>query len=245
MLDVDQSRMGDRFIKVWIDQPTDDDRRQIIRKAIYTEGQAMLETSNGDGGGTASPVMMEARRLTAGYVDWLRPNAEELLAKVHTEDDAVMEHVADLAEFTAFLRARPHHDQKNKLEKHDIKELPARLGKQFRRLAGCLAVVLERDIDAEVLRIVRKVTVDTCKGISMNLVRVLHEGPANGLAVPNIAHGVNDSEEKVRKMLSFLCDTRGIGAVHKEVRKIGGQQRITWTLSPRMRRLWEEVHEQS
>lgn len=79
----------------------------------------------------------------------------------------------DYAELSADLRARPNED-KRKVETHDTKELPSRLSRQNIRMAQHLAVVLnKRSVDADVLRIVRKVAFDTGHGHTLNIVQWL------------------------------------------------------------------------
>ena len=172
LLDTDQSRLGDRFIRFIIGEPNHAEMRAILRSALKSERVAMLETSNGTAASLLDPRMRKAHALTGGYVDWLRANIEEQLALIDVNDEAE-EACMDYAELSADLRARPNED-KRKVETHDTKELPSRLSRQNIRMAQHLAVVLnKRSVDADVLRIVRKVAFDTGHGHTLNIVQWL------------------------------------------------------------------------
>lgn len=171
MLDHDQSQLGDRFLRFIIGDPYEDETREISRRALRSERAAMLETANCTSGSTVDPKTRRAHALTGGYVDWLRANVEEQLARVDVPEYAE-DYCIDLAQLAADLRARPVDDRKKSTEVHPSKELPTRLARQNVRLASCLAVVLNKAVvDAEVLHIVRKVALDTSVGNSLNIVR--------------------------------------------------------------------------
>jgi hypothetical protein len=168
VLDHDQSRVGDRFLRIFLDQPPADERRNIVLTAMRSERAAVRERSTGAGGGIESRLM-RAYAMTGGYVDWLRENIEEQIAHVDSSDEAV-NHLYDLACLVADMRARPQLDVK-KVDVHDAKELPTRIGRQLVRLSECLAVVMNKPlVDGEVLRRCRKVALDSARGKSLDLV---------------------------------------------------------------------------
>ncbi len=172
LMDTDQSRLGDRFMRIIIDPPTETEKRLILRRALESELAAVVETSDGSSGSTLDPKMRRAQALTGGYVNWLRANAAVEIGKIKV-DEWARSLCISLAELTADLRARPNSDAK-KLETHDSKELPTRITRQLVRFATCLAVVLNRSTtDRDVMRRVRKVAIDTAHGHSLNVVRRL------------------------------------------------------------------------
>jgi hypothetical protein len=172
LMDKDQSRLGDRFLRIRIEEPAEDTKRAILLRALRNERAAVMETSNGTESSIIPPKLRRAYAMTGGYVDWLRANIEEKIAAV-TMDDAAELKCIDMAVLTADCRARPNMDPR-KHEVHHTKELPSRLVGQFGRLALCLAVVLNKQsVDADVLRIVRRVALDTAHGHTLNIVRWL------------------------------------------------------------------------
>ena len=172
MADYDQSALGDRFLRFILSDPEQSEKRDILRSVVRSERSAMLGSANGTSGSLVDSKTRAAHALTGGYVDWLRARAEEVLGVVEVPLEAE-DYCIDLAELSADLRARPNEDRW-KVEANEFKELPTRLARQNIRLASHLAVVLNKpSVDAEVMRIVRKVALDTAAGHSLNMVRWL------------------------------------------------------------------------
>lgn len=168
LMDKDQSRLGDRFLRIRIEKPTEETKQAILLRALRNERAAVIETSNGTEASIIPPKLRKAYALTGGYVNWLRANIEEQIALVDM-DEAAEKCCVDLAMLTADMRARPNMDPR-KHEVHHTKEIPSRLVAQFGRLALCLAVVLnKKTIDTEILRIVKKVALDTSHGHTLNI----------------------------------------------------------------------------
>jgi hypothetical protein len=184
-----------------------------------------------------SPRMAEAYQLTGGYVDWLRENCD-LLEGIDF-DSYHLGRCADLGEFTANLRARP---SRNKDDVNDTKEMPTRLTGQFVRLAACLAVVLgKREVDEEVMRRVRKVAMNTAKGITGLMCYWLHKEGEAGLGYESVAHCINKGNDATRSMLKFL---RSIGVTELFVPvnpETGKKERERWRLTENLRGLYDEI----
>ena len=244
MMDHDQSHLGDRFLRFIIADPREDEKRAILRSALQSERTAMIDRTNGTAGSLVDPKTRRAHGMTGGYVDWLRANVEDQIAMVDI-GRAAEERCIDLAEISADLRARPNED-KRKLETHDCKELPTRLARQYVRLAAHLAVVLNKKrVDRDVLRIVRKVALDTAYGHSLNIVRWLC-GPhhrlegetyqsVGGIGAKTLQVWLNMTEERVNRYLLFL---RKIGVVeYAEAPHVGG----LWLLTARTHDLYNRI----
>lgn len=232
-----QSHLGDRFLRFIISDPPADERRAIIRKALRSERVAMLETVNGTAGSVVDPKTRLAHALTGGYVDWLRANVEDNLSTIQVSE-AAEDYCIDLAELSADLRARPNEDSR-KLETHDSKELPTRLARQNIRLASCLAVVLNRrEVDADILRIVRKVALDTASGPPCSIAQWLcsrnQRDPNNrnyqecgGISAKTLAVWLSMTPERTEK---YLCFMRNIGVLQLgSTEQTGG----LWSLTDR------------
>lgn len=245
IMDCDQSQLGDRFIRFIIGTPDEDEKRAIMKSALRSERVAMLEQSNGTAASILDPKMRLAHALTGGYVDWLRANVEEQLAMVDVSE-SVEDYCLDLADLSADLRARPNED-KRKVENHDSKELPTRLARQNIRLASCLAVVLNKtSVDADVLRILRKVALDTAAGHSLNIVdwlcrpnprdvahRTHHE--CGGIGMEVLAMWANMTPDRTLRYLMFL---RKIGVL--DWRK-NNNSVDTWFLTERVLNLYTRI----
>lgn len=245
IMDTDQASMGDRFLRFIIPDPdTEDEKRNIMRAALRSERAAMMEQANGTAGSVVDSKMRIAHALTGGYVDWLRVHTEELLPNIDVPISAE-DHCIDLAELSADLRARPNED-KRKREVHNSKELPTRLARQNIRLATCLAVVFNKKlVDSDVLRIVRKVALDTAHGHSLNIVRWLCSPnykaggrsyqECGGLTIETLSMWSNMSTERLHNYLMFLRD---IGVLEwRNARQSSGM----WVLTERTYNLYWRV----
>lgn len=240
LLDKDQARLGDRFMRIIMEDPDDGMKRKISRRAFMNEMDAMMETSNGTAGSILNPKLRKAYALTGGYVDWLRANVETLLPTTTVPED-IMEKCIDLAELAADLRARPNYDAR-KQEQHDSKEMPYRLAAQFGRMARCLAIVKNSPVDGESLRVVRKVALDTAAGMSLNIARwMCSTNPKSGL--PYQHHGLmihslsawgGVGEDKLASYLTFL---RKI----KVVEYVPGTRDASYRLTDRVFELYLKV----
>ncbi len=242
LLDNDQARLGDRFLRVMMDLPDADARQAIMRRVGFTALRSVLVTSSGEANGQRDGASARAYRMTGGYVDHLRDNPARLLARVKIEDEEhVVDRCGELAQFAADLRARFNPDPKKDAEA--VKEMPFRLQHQFVRLAACLAVVTGRFVvDDEVLRVVRKVAVDTAHGWSLKIVGILHAAGEAGESAPRLAVRVGLSEDKLKSWLRFLCSKK-IDVV-EAVEIAGGPaglRRVRWRLTPRMTELCAAV----
>lgn len=244
LLDTDQSRLGDRFLRLIIDDPKEEEKRSIVRSAIKSERSAMTEKSNGTGGSIIDHRTRRAHAITGGYVDWLRTNIETRIGRIEISEE-VEEKCIDLAELSADLRARPNED-KRKREVHDTKELPTRLARQNIRLAAHLAVVLNRPkVDDDIMRIVRRVAFDTAHGHSLSIVQWMFTAnpkhpdeltyqETGGITSRTLAVWLTVAEER---LLPFLLFMRKIGILRvSEVKGVG-----RWLLTERMRELYSRV----
>ncbi len=247
----DQSQLGDRFIRIIINEPNEHEKRDILRSAIRSEMDAMVETSNGTSGGIVDERTRKAYSLTGGYIDWLRANAEEKVKEVRANMEEWHEDICiDLADLSADLRARPTARGKwqtptFELEGH--KELPTRLARQNMRLASHLAVVLNKEaVDVEVLKIVRKVALDTAHGHSKNIASWLmsHNTEEKGGKSHQDHGGIHESriiswcDVKADVMIDYLLFLRKIGVLEMRKTEFQGTK---WMLTDRVHELYLRV----
>ena len=246
LMDKDQSRLGDRFMRIIMEDPSEDDKRRTSRRAFRNEMDAMVETSNGTASSILNPRMKRAYSYTGGYVDWLRANVERLLSCINVSTEAE-DFCIDLATIAADMRARPNYDTK-KHETHDSKEMPYRLAAQFGRLAKCLAAVRNlSEIDKEVLRIVRKVALDTAHGHTQNIVRWFcspnpklsddREYQDSGMTIESLAMFLDMTVEKATTYMLFL---RKIDVCFYEPPPRGRRDGV-WRLTQRVYDLYNAV----
>ena len=234
---LDTSELGERFLTVVIMDGIDDDLEdEILWRVANRTDRGMCHESNGTLEGQHDPDMVQAMRLTGGYVGHLRDHGKAILSAVEAPESA-LRFCMRLGKFVAFTRARPSVKQDEQAER----EFGARLVSQMVKLAKCLAAVLNRPtVDEEVMRRVRSVAFDSGRGKTFNIIRVLHGVGEVGLPIGSLSVNVGEGEDKLGSLMRFL---KKIGAVDtfqaKAVKGLGGQRR--WKLTDKMHKLYEEV----
>ncbi len=250
LLDKDQARLGDRFLRVVIERPTETEEDEILSQVFYAAAREVAQPANGVPGSTVADDMLEAYRLTGGYVDYLRAGMTEMVAAVEacTDKDWMMPRIVALAKFAADMRARPDPDPK-KHDAHNTKELPSRLTKQLARLAFCAAVVKQkRAVDDDVLRLARKVALDTSRGKSLKIAKLLYAAAADpkykaGVDARVLAMWLHESEDKTRAYVGFLAKI-GVARWRRARDEAGNEKgRPLWALSERSYDLYQKVVE--
>lgn len=247
LMESDQSRLGDRFLRVYIEPPDEEAKQTIVKRVGYTALRSVLQISNGSADGHVEDHMRAAYCLTGGYVDYLRKNSVDLLAQAAAglDDEAertLVDFCACRAEFTAYLRARPSKEKDR--EVGATVELPTRLQHQYVRLAVCLAAVMNRPIlDNEVLRIVTKVSLDTARGRTLTTVRCLYEADNEGLETTALANLTNQTEEAERRRLRFLKELGVVKRRDKTVSTPSGKVVTSrrWVLVDRLVTLYRGI----
>lgn len=232
MMEKDQASLGDRFLKVYLESPNQKERRQILRKISESALESVAVTADGEK--LVNRKQQEAYQKTGGYIDWLRDNTH-LIGKVLVQEEHI-EECEDLAEFIAFMRARPAKTD----EAPATKEEPNRLNHQFIRLMCCLAVVLNKDkVDEEVMRRVKKVAIDTGRGPVLDIVRYIYEQDDVYVTTAAMAIRLDMKEDLVRKYMRFLKKIK----VVKLATDAGAKRSKTplWGLTPFVRELCDRI----
>jgi hypothetical protein len=243
LLNLDQSRVGDRFIKVYIEPPTHEARRDILIQTGNMAWNSCSIESNCNPESSVEPLKLNAQRLTAGYLDHLLSQPIPLIdaVKESSNRDRLVGECAILAEMTACLRCRPCPDPKRDIEPR--KELPSRLQNQYIRLALCLACATqEKSVNRKVMRRVQKIAIDTAHGFSQKTAQVLYEEERkNGLGAYSSGSAllVGMGEERHKTLLSFLADKEiDVVEYYKPDPHIN---QTRWRLTRRFRKVWEQV----
>jgi hypothetical protein len=232
---LDTSELGERFLCCRIMDVIDDSLEDEISWRKINQVRMNLYEVDGKVETTDTPEMIAAKRITGGYVEWLRQNVGRLLPHITMTDEAARLCMA-YAKFVAYLRARPSKKQ----DEETSREMSARLTSQIGKLAYCLAIVLNRTaIDGEVMVRVRRVAMDTARGRTYEIIRHLAAAGDMGLEVAALIHLTHEGEDKERGLLKFL---KRIGACepHQPL-KNGVNLRTRWRLTRRMAGLYREV----
>lgn len=236
--DIDDSELGVRFLDcVLMDSMDDEFEEAVGNRASIQEARNMLLEADGTLASAYPPELAEAMMLTGGYVDYLRENGARLTATVKVPMQCHQQfHTFGL--FTAYMRARP--PKKGSSEDDDVeREFSPRLTKQFTRLGLSLAVVLNRrEIDDQVMARVRKVCMDTSRGVTMNILKEMLKNP-RGVTPTGLSHRLPPTEEKLTKLLRFLKQIGVCETVDYTTNGVVTSKR--WRLTAKLRKLYEEI----
>jgi hypothetical protein len=235
---LDSSELGERFIRVYIMESIDDAQEDAILWRVANRSARNLSVeSNGEAMSHYEPERATAMALTGGYVNWLRENATDIIGTIGKPEWALRQ-CARLGKFVAHLRARPSKHQ----EERSGREFATRLVAQYVRLAGCLALVLNRSsIDTEIMRRVRRAAMETSAGNTLDIFRKLY-GTEDGMTADAIANGTVQPDEKTRFLLRFM---RQIGIVEVYTPETGirglNNAKPKWILTEKLRQLYNEI----
>lgn len=232
---LDSSELGQRFLDiVMMDKIQETMEREINLRKLRSMQSLRLGGQRGGRDGE-TPEMVKAKRMTGGYVEYLRGNADRLYRAIHEEDEDVLHFISDLGEFTAHMRARPSEKQKEEVSR----EMSTRLVSTLHRMALCTAVALQRDsVDGEVMRRTVRHAVDTSRGRTLVLAGLLYRAGDKGAETRQLAAWTGETEKELRDVLKFLKDIEVA-----QLRETGGPLRVVprWTLTPRLARLYGSV----
>lgn len=233
MLEKDHASLGDRFLKMYMESPPQNERREILKRVSRAALEAVA--TQADGEELVGAKLKEAYQLTGGYINWLRDNTH-LLGEIKVAEHH-LEHCEYLAEFVAFLRARPTKDD----DSINTKEEPNRLGGTFVRLMCCEAMVLNKtEVDDEVMRRIQKGALHTGRGIVLDILTIMRASENQYISCKALAVQMDITEEKIQKVLRFLGKIGGL-----QLSSSAGVKRSTkplWGFTPLMRELITYVY---
>lgn len=237
---IDQSELGERFLDCVIVDEIDDDLEDEIGWRVANRAEAeMAYRSDGKMESRDGPGMVEAKRMTGGYLNYLRDNAMELLEQVQFPERHLRS-CQRFAKFVALMRARPSLRQHEKVER----EMSFRLISQHVRLAKCLAVVFNKpEVDDAVIALTRSVALDTARGHTQEIVRIIYESMGKGQAGVDprvLATLLNETDDKVRALLRFMSKLKVVEKTTPP-RTTDGPPRPVWRLTDAMTRLYYNV----
>lgn len=236
MYELDSSESGARFLFCKIMDGIDEQMEvEILERAVNQAFNDVKIESNCKLESQYDPDLLNAMRLTGGYLGYLRENANELLGQVDMSP-LMRRKCIDYARFIAFLRARPPKFQDEVFER----ELAVRLVHQLTRLAVCLAVVFNKtEVDKPVMRVVRKVTIDTAKGKTLDLANKLYKAGDKGMEPRALSLHMAMSEKTMEPLRNFLVR---IGVLEiKEVKEEYFSAEIHYRLTPGVRTLYQST----
>lgn len=232
---MDRSDLGERMIDcIAVDSIEPETQREIglgVLLRSVTQGKL---TVNGSPESSLSAEIVEARKRTAGFIEYLCDDPDRVLKDIETEDILeVAPVIYDWAEFTAYMRVKMPITRKDQPAVDPQKELPFRLTSQFGRLALCLAAVLgKRSFDSVVMALVRKVVMNTCEGPTLKLANCLFPSGSQGLEQSAIAIKMGTTATETAEILRFQKELKIVTP------QVTGTRSIRWRLTEPVRALY-------
>lgn len=220
-----QSLQGERFLKYEMHDNNIADTRSKMRAAIQNVAKEA----------EMQEIMSDAcRRFLLRKID---------PTKLPVIPDHMVEHIMDLAETIAMLRAQV---ERELFGDRDIKyrpkaESPMRLAKQLTKLGQMLTVVLGRDeIDAQVCRIMDRVAMDTMIGFHRDIVHVLSRAGEEGLTTKELAERARIPQTSLQNRLK---DLHLLDVIIQHQPRMNGKPQpgpvpVRWALGPTIKGLW-------
>lgn len=234
---LDSSELGARFVDCIVMDKIDADlERKVLKYVVQKSIRNAAVVVNGKAETSQDIRLVRAKRLTGGYVNYLRENAGELMGDVEIGPERE-ELIMQCGEFVAFLRARESTKQKEVAER----EFSSRLVEQYARLTICLAVVMGRPkVDDTIMARVREIAMDTARGRSLNLVRYLYPLGQMGCDPTAARIAMGDEEVSFNALLRYLRKIEVLE--HFQATGAGWVgTRTRWRLTQRIRELYRAV----
>lgn len=236
---LDNSELGERFLDcVIMDEIPDKLEDEILlRVCARAFGNAATVSDSDAPQSNFDSATTTAMQLTGGYVEFLRDNADSLTNGVVVDSKDVLR-IAKLAKFVSRMRARPSTRQDEEVQR----EMASRLSSQLCRLAMCLAAVMNsHSIDKEVMRRVRKVALDTSRGISVELAEKMYEAGDLGVDPKSLCLVMPYPEDRLRQLLNFLTHKR-LGVAEKfQPKRNGVRKAVRYRLTESFTQLYRDV----
>lgn len=178
------------------------------------------------------------RRATLGFIQHLKTTLRD------QEPPAIPPsqrgQIKAMGQVLSILRAKPRREQgTGDITYRPRAELATRIVSQLVKLGICLALVLgKKAVDREVIRILRKVVLDTAEGFTLEIVRVLANHP-DGLSAKQMAHTLKLAESTVRRTLQDLHEFEVVDRQQRPNNSgIRGRHLHLWTLEQTLKDLW-------
>lgn len=214
-----RATLGERFLKVNL-LGEHFDQEGLIRAAIRGNEDKASRTE-------------AIQRSVLGFLD--RSITQEDLPDLSGYHET---RLAALAQIVAALRATVERGREGILYRPRA-EIGGRLAVQLTRLAKCLCFVFRKEtIDSEVFRLVQKVALDSATEFNLEVVQVLANSKVP-LTADTIGEKLSLAGRTVRYKLDDLLELRVVTHDRSSNNRGIGRNVRLWSLSDRMRHLWD------
>lgn len=229
--------LGERFLDVEI--LGQEDRNPYLDSALenaYARVTGSLRPKTEDSEVHGSEKSDHLKRATIGYIQHLKTTIQE--AAIPDLPPSQGGKIKAMGQILSLMRARVRRES-GEVSFRPRAELATRIVSQLVKMGICLAIVHQkRTIDHEVIRILRKVVLDSAEGFVLEITRLLAHNP-RGLSTRQIALELQIPETTVRRIISDLKEFRvveistvpnnsGIRGRHLHMNKLVREVRDLW-----------------
>lgn len=237
---LDHSEVGQRFLKCIVAEGVNfEEEKRIALSKARSVSRNLGRMANCKPGSGEDKDYVAAKQRTAGYAEYLRRAAEDLMASVHL-GDSVEEMCADMGIFVACMRAQPGRQKTETAER----EYGYRLVSQLVRLTGCTAAVLNspREVRDDIMGRVKRVAMDTSRGTTFKVVKKLYSEGRAGMGSEPLALSVSESRSDTAHLLEYLEQIKVVESFTSlACMGIGQVKRLSWRLTDTVRGLYQTV----
>jgi len=232
MRSLNRSFLGERFLDCEI--LGDADTTPYLDRALgNTYSKVLRGLAQPEDHEAHTPNQMEfLKRCTIGYLHYLKLNLSEM--KPPTLSPEAGERIKALGQFLGHMRARVKREGTDMVMRPRA-ELATRLVSQLTKAAICIALVRgKKSIDKDVLRMLKKLVLDTAESFQLEVVNYMMKKP-EGLSVKQLELKLKISEGTLRKIMR---DMQEFGIVDKlsvpNRSGVRGRNRHVWVLTDSM-----------
>ena len=224
---INESVVGDRFLKFQFPKPTKKECDSLVMAAMLATAQEKERTEK---------LQRAAYRFLNRDVPPMNP--------VDAIPKDYLLRIRALAKLVEILRAKVQYTGvgfDRELALRPDTALPTRLGKQLVKLAMANCVVLgRRKVNDEVFRLVERVAFNTAYGFHLDIIQAMMNLGGKSLVIDDVSEAAKMPRNT---MVKRIADLEIMGIVNRASFKVGLQGRPAgkYTVAPSIRRLWYEA----
>lgn len=239
---LNRSSLGERFLDCEVMSENSDDSAYVDR--------AMDNAFNRITSGLAAPKgstedlppcdTLFLKDVTGAYLTHLKTNLASTPPPTITENNK--NRIKALARFLALARARMGKTREDERIMKPRAEVATRLTGQFTKLAICLAITLnKKEIDLEVIRILRKVAVDSGKSYELDIIHRLADNP-EGTHISELEQSLRIGKTSITNRLKSMYEFRIVttSALNNGSGRRGRNIHV-WRLTSRFQQIYDNA----
>lgn len=223
----DNSFLGERFLQFEL-RFTEEDKSNILDKRAE---RAIIEVMSEQD----LPLETTLKAKIKGFVYHMMNRSPKF-----APSPGVMKVVRDGCELVALMRTQLERDHLGDLLYSASPEVPTRLLGQMTKVAGCVPVVLDRDCDEDIIRILRKISMATLDPDSKRFKIVQYISERRQCLLPDVMSAFDYSRTTIQREIQDLIQLKIVKAVRIKS-NAPGRKPIALELTPKVEHLMKGI----